>query len=57
MLKLSLISFAIALLPGAGSFAGIAGRGKLVFRILFGFSLIVALAFLAVGLLAGEALF
>lgn len=57
MLELALISFAIALLPGVGSFTGITGRGKLIFRILFGFLLAITIIFLAVGLLAGEALF
>lgn len=54
MLQLALISFVIALLPGAVSFTGIAGRGKLVFRILFGLLLGISVLFLAVGLLAGE---
>lgn len=57
MLKLALITFVIALLPGVGSFTGITGRGKLIFRMLFGFLLAITILFLAVGLLAGEALF
>jgi len=57
MLKLALFSFAIALLPGAGSLARVSRRRRLALRISFGLLLTITIAFLAVGLLAGEAPF
>jgi hypothetical protein len=57
MLKLALFSFAIALLPGAGSLANVSRRRRLALRISFGLLLAVTIAFLAAGLLSGEALF
>jgi hypothetical protein len=57
MLKLALFSFAIALLPGAGSLANVSRRRRLALRISFGLLLAVTTAFLAAGLLSGEALF
>lgn len=57
MLKWALIFFLVAIIAGALGFTNIAAGAATISRILFAVFLVIFLIFLALALLAGEALF
>jgi uncharacterized membrane protein YtjA (UPF0391 family) len=57
MLRWALIFLIIALVAGAFGFTGVAAGAATIAKVIFGFFLVICVAFLVLGIMAGEALF